>query len=104
MASTFPAMTPGLARIVFWIATASCVVAHAALIWSVWTGPAAGTYPDDRRKRPRSGGTRWRPDRRSPSADMPSPSSSRELEMGWALLPALALAGLLIATWFALPD
>lgn len=96
-------MNPGLARIVFWIATASCVVAHGALIWSIWIGPAASTYPDDRRKHPRRGGMRWGSDRRSSSAEM-TPTSSHELEMGWALLPALALAGLLIATWFALPE
>ena len=103
MASTFPAMSPGFARIVFWIAAISCVVAHGALIWSVWVGPAAGAYPDDRRKHPRRGGMRWGPDRRSSSPEM-TPTSSRELEMGWAVLPALALAGLLIATWFALPE
>lgn len=103
MASTFPAMSPGLARVVFWIATISCVVAHGALIWSVWAGPAAGTYPEDRRKHPRRGGMRWGPDRRSSSPEM-TPTSSRELELGWSVLPALALAGLLIATWFALPE
>lgn len=96
-------MSPGLARVVFWIAAASCVVAHGALIWSVLGGAAAGDYPDDRRKHARRGGMRWGPDRRATQAES-GPSSSRELEIGWAVLPALALAALLIATWFALPD
>lgn len=95
-------MSPTLARIIFWIAAASCVVAQGALIRSVLSGAAAGSYPEDRRKRSRRGGMRWEPDRRSaPAGSMGS--SSRELEIGWALLPALALAALLIATWFALP-
>lgn len=69
-------MSPGLARIIFMVAAASCVIAHGALIRSVLTGAAADS----------------------------GASSSRELEIGWALLPALALAALLIGTWFALPE
>lgn len=95
-------MSPGLARMIFWVAAASCAVAHGALIWSVVTGAASGSYPDDRRKRPRRGGMRWGPDRRS-AAPEGSNSPARELEIGWAILPALALLGLLIATWRALP-
>ncbi|MEX1185050.1 MAG: hypothetical protein WEA80_00485 [Gemmatimonadaceae bacterium] len=95
-------MSPGLARMIFWVAAASCAVAHGALIWSVVTGAASGIYPDDRRKRPRRGGMRWGPDRRSTTTESAA-SSSRELEIGWALLPALAIAALLIATWYALP-
>ncbi|MGI8618187.1 MAG: hypothetical protein ACR2L6_03745 [Gemmatimonadaceae bacterium] len=95
-------MSPGLARIVFWIAAVSCVIAHGALIRSVLMGAAGGSYPDDRRKQSRRGGMRWGPDRRVASADN-GPSSSRELEIGWAILPAVALAALLIATWLALP-
>jgi hypothetical protein len=97
-----PAMNPDLARVIFWAAAASCAVAHGALIWSVLTGPAAGSYPEDRRKRPRRGGMRWGPDRRSTTTES-GVSSSRELEIGWALLPALAVAALLVTTWYALP-
>lgn len=95
-------MSPGLARTIFWVAAASCAIAHVAIIWSVIAGPASNSYPDDRRKAPRRGGMRWGPDRRS-SAPESTASSSRELEIGWAILPALALAALLTATWLALP-
>lgn len=96
-------MSPALARALFWIAAVSCAVAHAALIRSVLRSPDA-SYPDDRRKGPRRGGMRWGPDRRSQSGDDGAARTSRELEIGWAVLPALALAGLLSATWLALPD
>lgn len=96
-------MSPAIARVVFWAATLSCAVAQAALIRSVLSTAAAGRYPEDRRKRSRRAGMRWGPDRRATPTDDPSPSS-RELEIGWAVLPALALAALLVATWFALPD
>lgn len=95
-------MSSGLARTIFWIATASCAIAQVALIWSVLAGPASDSYPDDRRKGPRRGGMRWGPDRRL-SAPESKISSSRELEIGWAILPALGLGALLTATWFALP-
>lgn len=95
-------MSPALARALFWIAAASCVVAQAALIRSVLRAPD-DSYPDDRRKGPRRGGMRWGPDRRSQSTDGAA-RTSRELEIGWAVLPALALAALLSATWLALPD
>lgn len=97
-------MSPALARVIFWVAAVSCVIAHGVLIRSVLTGAASGGYADDRRKQPRRGGVRWDPDRRSEPADVDAPSSSRELEIGWALLPALSLAALLVATWLALPD
>lgn len=98
----FPAMNPDLARTIFWLAAASCAIAQGALIWSVLAGPAGGSYPEDRRKRPRRGGFRWGPDRRA-SAPGSGVSTSRELEIGWAILPALALVALLAATWLALP-
>jgi hypothetical protein len=97
-----PAMNPDLARVIFWVAAASCAAAHGALIWSVLIGPAAGSYPEDRRKRPRRGGMRWGADRRSGATES-GIASSRELEIGWAILPALGLVGLLAATWLALP-
>lgn len=97
-----PAMNPDLARTIFWLAAASCLIAHAALIWSVLAGRAGDSYPDDRRKRPRRSGIRWGPDRRS-STPEGGVSASRELEIGWAVLPAIALIALLAATWLALP-
>ena len=96
-------MNPDLARTIFWVAAASCAVAQVALIWSVVAGPASNSYPDDRRKGPRRGGMRWGPDRRSGTPES-GVSSSRELEIGWAILPALALFALLAATWLALPS
>ena len=95
-------MNPALAHILFWVAAASCVVAHGAIIWSVLTGGAAGAYPDDRRKSARRGGIRWGADRRTPPDANGVPS--RSLEIGWAVLPALALGALLAATWLALPQ
>ncbi len=95
-------MNSDMGRVIFWVAAASCAVAHGALIWSVLTGPAARSYPEDRRKRPRRGGMRWGPDRRSTPTESGS-SASRELEIGWAVLPALAVGALLVATWHALP-
>lgn len=95
-------MSSGLARTIFWVAAASCAVAHGALIWSVVTGPASGSYPDDRRRGKRRGGIRWGPDRRS-SATEGDGSPAREFEIGWAILPAVGLAALLTATWLALP-
>ncbi len=97
-----PAMSPSLARIIFWAAALCCAVAQGLLINSVLTG-AAGDYPGDRRKHPRRGGMRWGPDRRAETTAS-GPSSTREFEIGWALLPAIGLAALLIATWRALPD
>ncbi len=97
-----PAMSPSLAHIIFWAAALSCAIAHGLLIKSALTG-AAGDYPDDRRKQSRRGGMRWGPDRRS-GTPASGPSSTRELEIGWALLPAIGLAALLVATWRALPD
>ncbi len=94
-------MSPGLARAIFWIAALSCVIAQAVLIRSVLSGSAT-SYPDDRRKRARRGGMRWGPDRRKADPDAPG-SSSPEMEMGWAVLPALGLVALLAATWLALP-
>lgn len=94
-------MSPTLARVIFWIAVLSCAFAQAALIRSVLSGAAAGRYPEDRRKHPRRGGMRWGPDRRAPESE---PARSRETEIGWAVLPALGLGALLVATWFALPD
>ena len=94
-------MSPTAARVIFWIAAVSCALAQAALIRSVLSGAAAGRYPDDRRKQSRRGGMRWGPDRRAPEGER---GSSREMEIGWAVLPALALGALLTATWLALPE
>lgn len=95
-------MSPGFARVIFWIAVVSCAIAQAALIRAVLASVSGGSYPDDRRKGPRRGGMRLGPDRRSPATDV-TPSSARELEIGWAVLPAIGLAALLVATWLALP-
>lgn len=95
-------MSPGVAQAIFWLAAASCAIAHGALIRSVLAASRSDSYPDDRRKHSRRDGMRWGPDRRSTKGGA-APSSSRELEIGWALLPALGLAALLIATWLTLP-
>lgn len=94
-------MSPATARVIFWIAAISCALAQAALIRSVLSRAAAGRYPEDRRKHARRGGMRWGPDRRAPDTER---APSREMEIGWAILPALALGALLTSAWFALPD
>ncbi|HVZ76359.1 MAG TPA: hypothetical protein VG818_00090 [Gemmatimonadaceae bacterium] len=60
---------------IFWIAVACCVVAQAAILRSVLITRTAAPQ-SDQVPRPRSGA-----------------------EVAWAILPALALAGLLVLTW-----
>ncbi len=98
-----PAMNSGIARMIFWLAVVTCVVGQGALIRSVLAAADPRRYPDDRRKRSRRGGMRWGPDRRAPSPEN-TRESSVDREIVWAVLPALSLAALLTATWFALPD
>lgn len=69
---------PALADAIFWSALACCVVAQVAIL--------------------RSALARHRPPANAPAT---LPPVRRGVELVWALLPALALAGVLVLTWRA---
>jgi heme/copper-type cytochrome/quinol oxidase subunit 2 len=71
-------MSPSFANSVFWIAVLCCVVAQAALLRSVFT---------------------VRPIERPTSAVGPLAPVRQGLELLWAVVPALILAGVLWLTW-----
>lgn len=65
-------MPSPLAAVIFWAAVACCVVAQTAILRTAFARtPAPGAVP----------------------------AARRAMEAAWALLPALALAGVLLATW-----
>jgi heme/copper-type cytochrome/quinol oxidase subunit 2 len=71
-------MRPAVADAIFWSAVVCCVVAQIAILRSALA-------------------------RHRPPADAPSalPPLRRGMELVWALLPAIALAVVLLATWRA---
>jgi heme/copper-type cytochrome/quinol oxidase subunit 2 len=71
-------MSLQFAEILFWIAAASCAVAELAILRAVFS-PYGNA-----------------------SSSAPMPHSPRGAEMLWAVLPAIALAALLAATWRAI--
>ena len=71
-------MPSSFANVVFWVAVACCVVAQAALLRSVFT---------------------VRPLERPTSAVGPLAPVRQGMEVFWAVVPAVALAGLLWLTW-----
>jgi heme/copper-type cytochrome/quinol oxidase subunit 2 len=71
-------MRPAVADAIFWSAVVCCVVAQVAIL--------------------RSALARHRPPANAPST---LPPLRRGVELVWALLPALALAGVLVLTWRA---
>ena len=71
-------MRPAVADAIFWSALACCVVAQVAILRSALT-----------RHRPPAG------------APVTLPPLRRGAEMVWALLPAIALAGVMVLTWRA---
>ena len=72
-------MSPTLAQIVFWIAAGCCLVAQIALVHSAIRSPMSGS-PD--------------------AAAVVMPRRSREI--AWTIVPAIALALLLVFTWRAM--
>lgn len=70
-------MTQSLAEPIFWIAAAICVIAELAILRSAFL-PRPGAIESET-----------------------LPHSSRGIEMIWAVMPAVALAILLAATWRA---
>jgi heme/copper-type cytochrome/quinol oxidase subunit 2 len=67
-------MNQPLAEAIFWIAAVACVVAEIAILWSTYAA------------------------RRVEKSDL-VPSASLGGEITWAIIPAVMLAALLVATW-----
>ena len=67
-------MNQPLAETIFWIAVVACVVAEVAILRSTFVA------------------------RRANKSEL-VPASSRSGELAWAVVPALALCAVLIATW-----
>jgi heme/copper-type cytochrome/quinol oxidase subunit 2 len=72
-------MSPTVAQIVFWIAAACCFVAQIALVRSAIRSPMSGS-PD------------------TAAVVMPR----RSIEIAWTIVPAIALALVLMFTWRAM--
>ena len=70
----FSPMSQPLAEMIFWIAVVACAVAEVAILRSTFVA------------------------RRANKSEL-VPSSPRGGEIAWAVLPALALCAVLIATW-----
>jgi hypothetical protein len=75
-------LSPEIARIVFWICVASCVIAQLGILRSTLRASKAGTAGD------RNGG------------ETPVPTRvNRPAELSWAILPAVALILVFAGTW-----
>ena len=66
-------MSPSFSELLFWAAAACCAVAQLAILRALVLGRTPGAAP-----------------------------TRRAAEVLWSVLPALALAGLLVATWRAI--
>jgi heme/copper-type cytochrome/quinol oxidase subunit 2 len=64
---------------IFWIAVACCAVAQAAIVRSSLVSPA-----------------------QAPSSNEGASAARRALEVCWAVIPGIAIALLLVATWRAM--
>ena len=71
-------MSLHLADLIFWIASACCVVAQVALVHSAIRAPMSG------------------------SAESTAAMPRRSGEIAWTIVPAIALLLLLVATWRAM--
>jgi hypothetical protein len=99
-------MAPLLAQILFWIAAFICAAGEGAIIFAAVRryDRSSAAYPEDRRRRgSRRTRERWSPDRR---ADEESPQVEPDAlrDLVWAVIPGIALALLLAATWAQLPE
>jgi heme/copper-type cytochrome/quinol oxidase subunit 2 len=76
-----------LAEATFWVAAVACVVAQVAIVRSVLVAraPADGSHAES---------ARVEPSRRT--------APRRGVEVAWAVVPALALAAVLVLTWRAM--
>jgi heme/copper-type cytochrome/quinol oxidase subunit 2 len=73
-------MSNALADAIFWVAVASCTVAQVAILRSIFNTAPQG----------------------APAAAPGAPRIHRAMEIVWAILPAVALAGVLALTWRAM--
>lgn len=73
-------MSRQFALVIFWIASAACVVAQLGIFHSAVARPSSGEKPETRA----------------------IPRSPRVVEIIWTVIPAIALAGLLTVTWLAI--
>jgi hypothetical protein len=98
-------MAPLIAQILFWIAAFICAAGEGAIIFAAVRryDRSAAAYPEDRRRGSRRSHERWSPDRRSDEETRQvEPNALRDLV--WAVIPGIALALLLAATWAQLPE
>jgi hypothetical protein len=77
-------LSPDIARIVFWICVACCVIAQAGIMWSTARASRAPAAADPQ------------------AADSVAASVRRPIEFLWALLPAVALVLVFAGTWKAI--
>lgn len=73
-------MSNAFADAVFWVAVAICTVAQVAILRSIFNTAPQG----------------------APAATPGAPRVHRAMEIVWAILPAVALAGVLLFTWRAM--
>ncbi len=73
-------MSNALADAIFWIAVASCTIAQVAILRSIFNRAPQG----------------------APAAAPGAPRIHRAMEIVWAIVPAVALAGVLLLTWRAM--
>ncbi len=71
-------MPVSFADAIFWIAVASCAVAQAAILHSIFVSPARVPAQGD------------------------APAMQRAVEIFWAVVPAIALAAVFVFTWRAI--
>ena len=75
-------MSNVLADAIFWVAVASCTIAQVAILRSIFTTAPRG----------------------APTVSANAPRVHRAMEIVWAILPAVALAGILALTWRHMRD
>ena len=73
-------MSNALGDAIFWVAVASCTIAQVAILRSIFN-----TSPEG-----------------APAVTAGAPRIRRAMEIVWAILPAIALAGVLALTWKAM--
>jgi hypothetical protein len=100
-----PRMSPLVAQILFWIAALICAAGEGAIIFAAVRryDRSMAAYPEDRRRGSRRTRERWSPDRRT-DGDPTHLESNALRDLVWAVIPGVALALLLAATWAQLPE
>ena len=98
-------MSPLVAQILFWIAAFICAAGEGAIIFAAVRryDRSTAAYPEDRRRGSRRSHERWSPDRRV-EENISRGTSNALRELVWAVIPGVALALLLAATWAQLPE